>query len=113
MFNKVISHLMTSFILLLLFSCKKDDKIKTDNSSISGQKSISGKVQKGPYKNGASIMIYELNNSLGQTGKSFASTISDDAGNFALNNINLNSNYILITASGYYFNEHFNKVSEG
>lgn len=113
MFKKVIFLATASSILLLLISCKKDDKIKTDNPSISGQKSISGKVQKGPYKNGASLMIYELNNSLGQTGKSFASTISDDAGNFALNNINLNSNYILITASGYYFNEHFNKVSEG
>jgi hypothetical protein len=101
------------FILVFFISCKKDKVIPADESTIPGTKTIQGKVQKGPYKNGASLIIYELNNSLGQTGKSFASTINDDAGNFSLNNINLSSNYVLLTATGYYFNEHFNKISEG
>lgn len=100
-----------SISFIIIISCKKDEQIIIDDEP--GQKSISGKVQKGPYKNGASLILYELNNSLGQTGRSFASSISDDAGSFALNNINLESNYVLITASGYYFNEHFNIVSEG
>lgn len=111
-FNK-FTYILPCLFILLFFSCKKDDKIITEDENIPGQKTVSGKVQKGPYKNGASLIIYELNSLLGQTGKSFASTISDDAGNFTLNNINLSSNYILISASGYYFNEHFNKVSEG
>ncbi len=112
-FNKLVSLVSVMFIVLFFTFCKKDDKIAIEDPNSSGQKSISGKVQKGPFKNGASLIIYELNNSLGQTGRSFASTISDDAGNFALNNINLSSNYVLITASGYYFNEHFNRISEG
>lgn len=111
-FNKFI-NIFPVLLVMLFFSCKKDNKIITVEENVPGKKSVNGKVQKGPYKNGASLIVYELNNSLGQTGKSFASTISDDAGNFALNNINLNSNYVLITATGYYFNEHFNKISEG
>lgn len=100
-------------IMVFFISCKKDEKISVDEANGPGIKTISGKAQKGPYKNGASLIIYELNNSLGQTGKSFSSIINDDAGNFSFNNINLSSNYVLLTATGYYFNEHFNKISEG
>ena len=112
-FNGLTKLSLFCVLFLVVYSCKKDDGIPSDQSIIPDSKTIQGKVQKGPYKNGASLVIYELNSSLGQTGKSFASTISDDAGNFSVNNINLVSNYILITASGYYFNEHFNKISEG
>lgn len=110
-----ISIKLFLFIALfaILFSCKKDKQTPNDDPSVPGTKSIHGKAQKGPYKNGSPLVIYELNNSLGQTGKSFSSTINDDAGNFSFNNININSNFILITATGYYYNEHFNKISEG
>lgn len=111
--HKVLTTIFSFFFLLLLFvSCKKDKEVHAVET-ILGTKTINGRVQKGPYKNGASLIIYELNNSLGQTGKSFSSTINDDAGSFSLNNINLSSNYVLLTASGYYFNEHFNNISEG
>lgn len=97
------------FAVITLISCKKDPQPTVTNPTTTA--SISGRVQKGPYKNGSALVIYELNSSLGQTGKSFSSIISDDAGNFSLNNISLSSNYVLITANGYYFQEHFNQVS--
>ena len=112
-FNNLIILALFCIIFSVVYSCKKDSEVPDDQSIIPGSRSINGKVQKGPYKNGAPLIIYELNNSLGQTGKSFASTINDDAGNFSVNNINLSSNYILLTASGFYFNEHFNNISEG
>lgn len=100
--------LLVLLILSILVACKKDPKRETVNPATSD---ISGKVQKGPFKNGSALVIYELNSSLGQTGKSFSSVISDDAGNFSLSNLNLSSSYVLITANGYYFQEHFNQVS--
>ncbi|MBK7666571.1 MAG: hypothetical protein IPJ32_04035 [Sphingobacteriaceae bacterium] len=96
-------------VIVAVISCKKDPQPTVTNPTTTA--SISGRVQKGPYKNGSALVIYELNSSLGQTGKSFSSIISDDAGNFSLNNISLSSNYVLITANGYYFQEHFNQVS--
>lgn len=112
-FKILIKLTLFCVIIVVFFSCKKDKAITSDGSTLPGTKTIYGKAQKGPYKNGSPLVIYELNNSLGQTGKSFSSTINDDAGNFSLNNISLNSNYILITATGYYYSEHFNKISEG
>lgn len=110
---KVLASFLSIFFFVFLFvSCKKDKQVPADGSTLPGTKSIQGKVQKGPYKNGSQLIIYALNNSLGQTGNSFSSTLNDDAGNFSLNNINLTSNYILITATGYYFNEHFNITSQ-
>lgn len=116
---KKTSYLFFVIFLSILISCKKDKKEpeetteQTQIPSTPGTKTISGKVQKGPYKNGSPIIVYELNNSLGQTGKSFATTIIDDEGKFSLNNISLASNYVLLTATGYYYNEHFNRTSEG
>ncbi|MBL7936703.1 MAG: hypothetical protein JNM51_12935 [Bacteroidia bacterium] len=109
------TKLFLPLLAVLFFSCKKDQKntINQPSSVSSSSKTIKGKIQKGPYKNGSPITVYELNSSLGQTGRSFSSTISDDAGNFVLNSLELNSNYILLNANGYYYNEHFNKVSEG
>lgn len=104
--RKIILFLL---IVVTFLSCKKDPPPATTNPTTT--ESISGRAQKGPFKNGSALIIYELNSSLGQTGKSFSSIISDDAGNFSLNNISLASNYVLITANGYYFQEHFNQVS--
>jgi len=97
-------------LLILVFaSCKKKDDIVENPSPTNTD--INGKIQKGPYSNGSSVIVFELNSSLGQTGMSFSTTTSDDAGNFSLSNISLSSNYVLITANGYYFMEHFNLVS--
>jgi hypothetical protein len=72
---------------------------------------ISGKAQKGPLLAGSIVTLSETNNKLIQSGKVFTTnTISDD-GFFELSQVKMSSNYALLTASGYYFNEVYGQVS--
>ena len=87
-----------SLLVLLLGNCKKDEP------KIIKQK-VTGQVQKGPYINGTSISMSELNSSLVQTGKIFTTQISNNSGSFEINNISLTSSYVEFSANGYYFDE--------
>jgi hypothetical protein len=104
--------LIFGILFSIIFSCKKKDNKDDTTLPLPGTVSINGKVNKGPYKNGSPLVVFELNSSLGQTGKSFSSTINDYAGNFTLNNVGLTTGFALLTANGYYFMEHFNSVSQ-
>jgi hypothetical protein len=73
--------------------------------------SFSGKAQKGPFITGTNVTINELNPNLGQTGKSFTTTISSDDGSFKVNNIELNSDLCLLTANGFYYSEIYGELS--
>lgn len=50
---------------------------------------VRGKVQKGPFINGAEVAVAELNAAMAQTGRAFASTISDDTGVFRVSGVEL------------------------
>ena len=91
--------IILAFILLIFFGCKKTEDISQN------KKKIEGSVQKGPFSIGTNITINELNQDLSQTGRTFTTQISDNSGHFAINNINLSSNYISLRADGFYFNE--------
>lgn len=75
-------------------------------------KSIHGAVQKGPYLNGTSLTFFELSETLGQTGKSYNAQIKSNSGDYELKDISFTSNYVMIKADGFYFNEVSGKVSE-
>ena len=83
---------------------------KEDENGVTNY-SFSGKAQKGPFITGTTINLNELNTDLGQTGKSFTTSISTDDGSFHLNNIELSSDLVLITANGFYFSEIYGKLS--
>ncbi len=68
-------------------------------------KDINGVVQKGPFLNGTNISIYALNKNMGQTGETFSTQISDNAGSFSIHNIGLSSNFVEFVATGFYYNE--------
>lgn len=102
---KKINILLLGLILSLFISCDKDN---IDNSEIY---SFNGKAQKGPFITGTNITLNELNLNLGQTGKSFTTTITTDDGSFSLNNIDLSSNLALLTANGFYFSEIYGELS--
>ncbi len=68
-------------------------------------KDISGVVQKGPFLNGTTVTIYTLNNDMGQTGETFSTQISDNAGSFSIKNIGMSSNFVEFVATGFYYNE--------
>ena len=68
--------------------------------------SIEGVVEKGPFVKGTSVTLYELNpETFAQTGKVFTGTVEGDNGGFSLGKVELASRYVLLEASGYYWNE--------
>src|SRR5664279_2594409 len=87
-------------IIAFLTSCKKDN-----NSSQATIQNVIGYAQKGPFINGSSVTVYDLQSDLSPTGKSYNAQITDDKGSFELNAITLSSNYINLRADGFYFNE--------
>ncbi len=91
------------FILLLFLvivsSCKKD--------YVSSEKvyRLEGHAQKGPFISGANVTIIELDKNLVPTGKSYFSTIDDNAGHFTFPEVKFNSNYIQLKVEGNYYDE--------
>ena len=75
---------------------------------------VAGVSQKGPFVTGSSVTVQELDGiTLKQTGKSFKGTIKSDKGDFAIKDINLESQYAILEASGYYRDEITGKKSTG
>jgi len=72
---------------------------------------LGGHVQKGPFLNGTSLSIYELNEALNQTGRSFNTQITDNSGTFSIQDIELASQYAELKADGFYFNEILGETS--
>ena len=73
---------------------------------------ISGLVQKGPFIVGSPITITELSQDLKPTGKIFSTQVSDNTGKFDIPDVELESQYILMKADGFYFNERTGELSE-
>ncbi|MDR2584524.1 MAG: hypothetical protein LBC75_13680 [Fibromonadaceae bacterium] len=75
---------------------------------------ISGVSQKGPFVKGSTATLYELDEKLVQTGRSFKDIIADDKGSFDIKmNTELVSPYVMLEADGYYRNEVTGNVSTG
>ena len=76
--------------------------------------SINGVSQKGPFLEGSSVVMQELEGkSLAQTGKSFRGKVINDRGDFSIENIALDYPYVLLEVNGYYRNEVTGKKSNG
>lgn len=92
----------------MAFSCNRE--LNTDNQSGGLGYSVNGNVQKGPFTQGTSITIQALDDALNPTGKNYQTKTIDDAGTFGINN-QIDSRYVEIIATGYYFNEISGRVS--
>ena len=116
--NFLVSGLIAGLIFCL-HSCESNaDNLETEppaevENPVINKAVFSGYVQKGPFINGSSVTISELNENLDQTGKTYFTTISDNTGGFEQKNIDLVSNYVLLKADGYFFNEVSGKTSTG
>jgi hypothetical protein len=77
------------------------------------KETFSGYVQKGPFISGSSVTLYELDNGLNQTGRSYSATVLDNSGSFEHKQIELISRFTQLKADGYYFNEVSGKPSSG
>ncbi len=101
--TRITALSLTLIGLLAFVSCSKE--------KAGGTFSFSGKAQKGPFVTGTTITVNELNESLGQTGKAFTTSITSDDGSFSLNNIEVESNLALLSGNGFYFNEVLGQLS--
>lgn len=95
-------------LALVFFGCKKNNVEPTQSIT---KDRISGNTQKGPFVNGSTLTIYELNASFAQTGKSFNTQIIDNTGLFEFANISLVTQYAKLKADGFYYNEVTDKTS--
>ncbi len=87
-------------LTLSLSSCNDED-----SPEIITKIKLTGYIQKGPFLNGTSVSVSELNQDLSQTGKVFSAQIKDNQGTFELNNLQLSTRYVELKADGFYFNE--------
>lgn len=67
-------------------------------------KKLSGAVQKGPFVEGSSVVLREtsVEGNLEPTGKEINTTVINDKGDFEFDSLDLVSQYVLLTAEGYY-----------
>ena len=96
--------------MFLLAACGDDSKSSSGNDDVDvvsiADKTVSGVSQKGPFVNGSSVTVQELDGeSLAQTGGSFEGKIKNDMGEFSVKVKNLESQYALLKANGFYRNE--------
>ena len=97
---------------IFLTACGEDSN-KTSGGSVEDQevvaisdKTISGVSQKGPFVNGSSVTVQELDGeTLAQTGNSYEGKIKNDLGEFSVKVTKLASQYALLKANGFYRNE--------
>jgi hypothetical protein len=87
--------------VFVIVACQEEE---TSNGGFLKEQ-LSGFVQKGPFNNGSSILISELNWDYTQTGKNVTSRIENDQGYYEIDNIDFVSPYVSIQASGFYFDE--------
>ncbi|WP_294959993.1 fibrobacter succinogenes major paralogous domain-containing protein [uncultured Fibrobacter sp.] len=96
---------------VLLIACGEDSKTAGGTEEDAGviaieNKIVSGVSQKGPFVNGSSVTVQELDGgSLAQTGNSYEGKIKNDMGEFSVKVAKLSSQYALLKANGFYRNE--------
>ena len=90
-------------VCLNLTACSSNDE-KEDDFTAKGQ--ITGKLEKGPFLQGSKVILYELNNNLSQTGKSYKTNTTNDLGEFSFDSsLALSSQYAELETNGYFYNE--------
>ena len=93
-------------LLATTISCREDEEAVTPPATdLTFTVDLTGYVQKGPFINGTSMIISELNDSLAATGKTFTTQITDNQGFFAIKTSQVDYTNLQLTASGFYFDE--------
>lgn len=99
--KEIIRFSLLLILITVLTNCNDDT---SDTTHLTKDK-ITGFAQKGPFNNGSSVFISELNSDFVQTGKNITSSIENNKGLYEIDNIEFISQYVNINVNGYYFNE--------
>lgn len=102
---KILSRLIVFLPLLFTLSCSE-----TGVDYPGSRNSVNGSIQKGPFVEGSTISIQELDDNLNPTGKYYSTTTKDDFGRYSLGS-EIGSKYVEIIADGYYYNECTGQIS--
>jgi len=105
-FSKIVLAAAFGLALAFTFSCSGDGGGGSDHGSIKKDK-IEGFAQKGPFAQGTTVKVYELDANYEKTKNSFDGVITDSKGNFEIKikNGKLASQYVILEVSGKYANE--------
>ena len=104
-----------TFIALAIITavaCNPENNPGNDSPKPADYK-VSGKVEKGPVVSGSTINLQPLDAKYNAVGTNFHSEIVDNAGNFSLGEMTLDTPYATMTANGYFFNEVTGALSRG
>ena len=118
--TKITLAATLGFALTLTLSCS-DGGGNNGEAPSTGEQSetkitkskITGVSQKGPFVEGSTATLDELDDEFTQTGRSFRDIIADDKGSFEIRGVELISPYARLEAYGYYRNEVTGEVSKG
>ncbi len=111
---KISSCLLIACVVIFVISCETvpgvDPTIDQIVDSTANEEdplidTITGFIQKGPFLNGASILISELDEDLVQTGMIYTAQTRNYLGSFEVILKGLESEYIDLRVDGFYFNE--------
>ncbi|MFW6372034.1 MAG: hypothetical protein ACOC10_12595 [Bacteroidota bacterium] len=103
--------LFLSVICFLFLTTCEEEKPQMDTFAPVNKSEVNGFIQKGPFINGTTLTLSELNHAFSQTGKTFSSQVLDNRGSFVFSNIDLSTQFVELHANGYYFNEVTGEVS--
>lgn len=88
-----------TFFLFFIISC-------TDKEEIGKLIEVEGKVEKGPFTQGSTVTMQELDANLALTGNSFQTDIRSNEGDFKFEtSLEFQSQFAQIACDGYFFNE--------
>lgn len=104
---KKVLTIVWMFVLFSLTSCS----MLGGDDIVGGPYNIKGAIQKGPFVQSSNITIQPLNQNLKPIGQTYTTLTIDDSGVFELDDVN--SKYVEIIATGYYFDEVEGKISDG
>lgn len=93
--------------LLAIVACSSDSSSSAENKNPPiHNKTISGLAEKGPFLEGSTVTLYELDDiTKEKTGKSFSGNVSGGRGEFTVPDVELTSPYALIEVKGKFMSE--------
>lgn len=104
----MIMWVLMFFMMLVITSCSSDSG---GNDPSAPEIEYKGKLEKGAFQKGAEIIAYGWDAVTGFNGESYATTTTDNLGNYTLKSSKIRD-ILYVKAEGYFYNENSNTVSD-